>query len=157
MNAFLRYLEFLSLAVWLGAIVYLSFIVAPGVFRTLPSQDQAGAVVGLLLGRLHGLGVIAGIVYLLAGAVRVKSISGLGRPGALAVIVMVVLTLVSQQGVMRRMKALGVQMGSIERTLPSNPLRAQFDRLHRVSVQLEGAVLLLGLAALFLTVREPPR
>ena len=33
-------------------------------------------------------------------------------------------------------------------------LREEFDRLHGISVKLEGTVLLIGFAALFLTVRE---
>jgi hypothetical protein len=45
-------------------------------------------------------------------------------------------------------------MGSVVATPASNPLRAEFDRLHGISVKLEGAVLLIGFAALFLTVRE---
>jgi len=35
-----------------------------------------------------------------------------------------------------------------------SPLRAEFDRLHGVSVKLEGATLLIGFASLFLTVRS---
>lgn len=153
MNTFLRYLEFLSLGIWVGAIVYMAFVVAPAVFTTLPSQDQAGAVVGVVLSRLHWLGVGAGVVYLGAAAAQRRS---LGRPGALAVIAMIVLTLISQQVVMKKMSRLGNEMGSIERTPATSPLRRQFDRLHVVSVRIEGTVLLLGLAAIFLTVRELP-
>jgi uncharacterized membrane protein len=157
MTTFLRYLEFLSLGIWVGAIVYMAFVVAPAVFTTLPSQDQAGAVVGVVLSRLHWLGVICGIVYLASGAARQRTIDAFARPGALAVLAMVVLTLVSQQVVMARMTRLGSEMGSIERTPATSPLRQQFDRLHVVSVRIEGAVLLLGLVAIFLTVRDLPR
>jgi hypothetical protein len=52
------------------------------------------------------------------------------------------------------MDALRVQMGSVDATAADNPLRAAFDRLHQYSVQLESAVLLSGLAALFLTARQ---
>jgi uncharacterized membrane protein len=154
MNGVWRYLEILSLGTWVGSIIYLSFIVAPGVFATLPSRDQAGAVVGLVLGRLHLLGYAAGIVYLVATVARTRSLGALGRPAALAVIVMLVLTVISQQGVSPRMARLRAEMGSIERTPADNPLRVQFDRLHKVSVRLEGAVLLVGLAALYLTARQ---
>jgi hypothetical protein len=154
MSGLWRYLEFLSLGTWVGAIIYLSFVVAPGVFATLPSRDQAGAVVGLVLGRLHLLGYVAGIVFLGAAVAQARSVAALGRPAALAVIVMLVLTAVSQQGVSPGMARLRAEMGSIERTPPDNPLRVRFDRLHRVSVRLEGAVLLVGLAALYLTARR---
>jgi uncharacterized membrane protein len=154
MSGFWRYLEILSLGTWLGSIIYLSFIVAPGVFSTLPSREQAGAVVGLVLGRLHLLGYAAGVVYLVATVARTRSLGALGRPAALAVIAMLALTMISQQGVSPRMARLRAEMGSIERTPVDNPLRVQFDRLHKVSVRLEGAVLLVGLAALYLTARQ---
>lgn len=157
MNTFLRYLQFLSLSIWVGSIIYLSFIVAPALFTKLPSLDQAGAVVGVVLPRLHWLGVGCGVVYVAATVALARSFRGFGKAGALAVIAMVVLTLIAQMGVIPRMDRLRAQMGSIERTPVTSPLREQFDHLHVVSVRLEGAVLLLGLAAIFLTVRELPR
>ena len=157
MNTFLRYLQFLSLTIWVGGIIYLSFVVAPALFTKLPDIDQAGAVVGVILPRLHWVGVVCGIVYLASGLVLARSFRAFGRAGALAVIAMLILTLVAQMNIIPRMDRLGAQMGSIERTPATNPLRKQFDHLHVVSVRLEGAVLLLGLAAIFLTVRELPR
>ncbi len=154
MNTFLRFLMFLSLTIWVGGIIYFSFVVAPVLFATLPSLDQAGAVVGVILPKLNWLGVSCGVVYVATAVSLARSTRALSRAGALAVLAMIVLTLVSQMGVMSRMKKLGVEMGSIERTPVTSPLRRQFDRLHVVSVYLEGAVLLLGIGAIFLTVRE---
>ena len=45
-------------------------------------------------------------------------------------------------------------MVSVDATPRDNPLRVEFDSLHQWSVRIEGAVLLLGLAGLFLTVRN---
>lgn len=157
MSTFLRYLQFLSLTVWVGGIIYLSFAVAPALFRTLPNEDLAGAVVGVILPRLHWWGVICGAVYLAAGVGIARSPKGFVRAGALAVIAMVALTLIAQLGILPRMEKLGREMGSIEQTPATNPLRKQFDHLHVVSVELEGAVLLVGLAAIFFTVRQLPR
>jgi uncharacterized membrane protein len=154
MNTILRFLEVFALGTWLGGILYLSFAVAPGAFGTLGSRDQAGALVGLVLGRLHVFGVIAGIVYLAAALILARSLSALARPAALAVILMVVLTALSQWGISSRMGALRTEMGSVDRTPVESPLRAEFDRLHKISVRLEGSVLLIGIAALFLSVRE---
>jgi len=66
---------------------------------------------------------------------------------------MLIVTVISQHVVIRRMTNLRRQMVSVAATPPDNPLRVEFDRLHRVSVQLEGATLLIGFASLFLTVR----
>ncbi len=65
MNTFVRFLQFLSLGIWLGSILYFGAIVAPAAFAVLQS-DQAGVLIGLTLGRLHLMGMVAGIVYLLA-------------------------------------------------------------------------------------------
>ena len=156
MSSVLRYLEFLSLGTWVGSILYLSFVVAPGAFATLGSRDQAGAVVGMALGRLHALGLLTGVIYLAARLALARALAALAGPAALAVILMLVLTVVSQYGVSARLAHLRVEMGSVERTPEDHPLRVQFNRWHRLSVQLEVAVLLLGLGALFLTTRERP-
>ena len=46
MSIFLRAFEFLSLSIWLGSDVFLSFVVAPGAFSVLATRDQAGAIEG---------------------------------------------------------------------------------------------------------------
>ena len=148
-----RFLEVFALGTWVGGIIFLSFVVAPGAFAALGSRDEAGALVGLVLARLHILGWIAGLVYFVAAFARAKSAAALGRPAALAVVLMLFLTLGSQW-VSPRMTALRAQMGSVDRTPADNPLRLEFNRLHRISVHCELGVLLLGIAALFLTVRE---
>lgn len=157
MNTFLRYLEFLALTIWVGGIIYFSFVVAPVLFTRLPSIDEAGSVVGVILPRLHWLGVICGAVYLASALALMRSARAFGRVGALAVIAMLALTLIAQLGIIPRMNTLRGEMGSVEQTPVTNPLRKQFDHLHVASVWLEGAVLLLGLGAIFFTVRELPR
>jgi len=42
----------------------------------------------------------------------------------------------------------------VDATSRDNPLRVEFDKLHQVSVQLEVATLIAGIAALYLTVRR---
>jgi hypothetical protein len=76
------------------------------------------------------------------------------RPAALLVFLMIVCTMASQYGVVARMDALKLQMGSVSATPASSPLRVLFDRLHQYSVCLESAVLLSGLVALFLAARQ---
>jgi hypothetical protein len=154
MAATLRFLQFLSLGCWLGAILFFSFVVAQGAFSVLPTADLAGALVGYTLARLHVIGIVAGCVYLIAAVALGKSVGALARPATVLVFVMVVCTVISQYGVIARMDVLRLQMGSVAATPAGNPLRASFDRLHQYSVWLESAVLFSGLAALFLTARE---
>jgi uncharacterized membrane protein len=154
MSTFLRTIEFLCLGLWLGSDVFLSFVVAPGAFRALPSRDQAGALVGFVLERMHLVGVICGVVFLLARVARTRTFASFVAPVALCVVLMIALTVASQVGVSPRMAMLRVQMGSIAATAHDSPLLADFRRLHQISVLLESGVLLAGFAAIYLTVRE---
>jgi hypothetical protein len=69
-------------------------------------------------------------------------------------VLMIGLTVVSQHAVSPQMAALRVQMGSIQATAADSPLLAEFSRLHRISVSLESGVLLAGLSAMYLMVKE---
>ena len=157
MSHILRFLQVFALGTWVGAIVYFAAVVTRGAFAVLPNADLAGAMVGVTIKGLHGLGIIAAVIYLLASLGLGRSVRALAQPAALGVILMLVLTLASQRIVLPRMDALREQMGSVDATPRENSLRAEFDRLHRVSVQIESGVLLVGLAALFLTVRGGAR
>jgi hypothetical protein len=154
MTNFLRFLQVFALGAWAGSIIYFSAVVAQSAFRTLPTIDDAGRLVGFTLGGLHSMGVICAVIYLVAALGLGRSPKALVQPGAIGVILMLILTFVSQRIVIPRMDVLRAQMGSVAATVAGDPVRAEFDRLHGVSVNLEGAVLLIGIAALFLTVRS---
>jgi uncharacterized membrane protein len=154
MSTVLRTIEFLSLSLWLGSDAFLSFVVAPGAFSVLASRDQAGAMVGYALWRMHFAGVVCGVIFLLARLVRTRTIASLAAPAALCVVLMIMLTVVSQHAVSPRMAVLRTQMGSIQATAADSPLLAEFSKLHRASVALESGVLLAGFAAVYLMVRE---
>jgi uncharacterized membrane protein len=147
-------MEFLSLSLWLGSDVFLSFVVAPGAFRILVSRDQAGAIVGYSLTRMHLVGIACGIVLLLTRLIRTRTFASFLTPAALCVVLMIALTAISQFTVSAKMAVLRVQMGSIQATAADSPLLAEFSRLHRISVTLETGVLLAGFAVMYLMLRE---
>src|SRR6266704_941291 len=81
----------------------------------------------------------------------------LATRAALCVVLMILLTVVSQHVVTPKMAALRVQMGSIQAfqaRMADSPLLAEFSKWHRISVALESGVLLAGMAAMFSMVRE---
>ena len=147
-------MEFLGLSLWLGSDVFLSFVVAPGAFRILGSRDQAGAMVGFALGRMHVIGIVCGLALLQVRLMRTRTFASFATPAALCVVLMIALTAISQYTVSAKMASLRVQMGSIQATSADSPLLAEFGRLHRISVSLESGVLLTGFAAIYLMVRE---
>jgi hypothetical protein len=146
-------LQIFSLGTWVGSIVF--FIVfTQGIFPVVNNNDLTGVLVGYALGRLHIMGIIAGVVYLLATAAAEKSVGALVEPASLLVFLMLVCTMASQYGIIARMDALKLQMGSVSAAPPDSPMRLAFNRLHQYSVRLESVVLFSGLAALVLTARR---
>jgi uncharacterized membrane protein len=154
--SFLRFLMLLSLVVWLGGVIFLAFVLAPTVFSPglLPTRHLAGAIVGRSLDLLHYMGIVAGIVFLVASMLYNHMAAGNARPLAarhLLIALMLLLTAISQFAISPKMHALRAEVGVIDNVPLDNPLRMEFDRLHLWSENFEKAVLLLGLVALYAT------
>lgn len=150
----LRFLMLLSLVLWIGGIVFFGAVVAPTVFSVLPTHELAGRVVSRSLAILHWMGVVCGIVFLLASMAYSRLAAGTAQPLAarhVLIVAMIVLTLVSQVAISGRMNAMRVQLGSIDQVAPTDPLRMEFNRLHQWSTRVEMTVLVLGIAVIYLT------
>ena len=155
MSILVRFLQFFSLGTWIGGILFFGAIMAPSAFA-LFSSEPAANLVNLTLGRLHLAGLGCGVIYLIVTAAGARTPAALLSPAPLLVVVMIVLTFVSQYWVTGNMEALRAQAGGSLQSLPvDNALRASFDRLHVLSVRLEMGVLLAGIAALGLGSRQP--
>ena len=110
MNSILRFIEVFALGTWVGSIIYLSFVVAPGAFGVLQSRDQAGLMVGYSLARLHYIGMVAAVLYLVAGLALAPSLKTLLQPVMLGVVLMLLLTVVSQTQVTPRLAQLRTEI-----------------------------------------------
>jgi uncharacterized membrane protein len=157
--SFIRFLMLLSLVVWIGGIIFFAFVLAPTVFTPsiLPTRQLAGNVVNRSLGILHWMGIGCGVVFVFTSMIDARMVSGAAQPFAvrnLLVYAMIILTLISMFAVVGRMQVLRSQMAVIDDVPLNDPRRAEFDRLHVWSTRLEGTVLLLGLAVVFLTARR---
>ena len=146
----------LSLVVWLGGLIFFAFVLAPTVFSPglLPTRHLAGSIVGRSLDLLHYIAIASGIVFLIASMLYSRMATGNARPLAarhLLIVVMLLLTVISQFAISPKMHALGAEVGVIDNLPPDNPQRIEFDRLHGWSEKFEEAVLLLGLAAIYTT------
>jgi len=102
-------------------------------------------------------GIACGVALLLARLLRTRTFESVASPAALGVALMIVLTAISQYTVSAKMAGLRVQMGSIQATAEGSPLLAEFSKLHKISISLESGVLLAGIAAMVLMVRELER
>jgi uncharacterized membrane protein len=156
--AFLRFLMLLSLVVWLGGLIFFAFVVAPTVFSPglLPTRHLAGDIVSRSLGALHWMGIVSGLAFLITSAIYNRLTVGTARlltARHLLIVLMVLLTVISQFAITPKMHSLRVQSGVIDDVPLDNPLPMEFDRLHVWSEKFEQGVFLLGLATLFLTAR----
>jgi len=154
--SFLRFLMLLSLVVWLGGIIFLAFVEAPTAFTPglLPTRHMAGSIVGHSLDLLHYMAIASGIVFLIASMLLSRLSTGDARPLAarhLLIVLMLMLTVISQFAISPKMHALRAEVGVIDNVPLDNPLRHEFDRLHVWSEKVEEAILLLGLVAIYTT------
>jgi Domain of unknown function (DUF4149) len=155
MKTLIRTLLLLSLIVWLGAEIFFP-VVASVTFTVLkPDTHQAGLIVGELLRLVHVMGLAAGVVLLallaLAPAWGIFKSRSVLAPMAL-VLVMLLLTAYSQFGIIPAMErdrqtAAG---GAIDSLPLNDPARLHFEVLHKRSVNVEGAVAVLGIAVVAL-------
>ncbi len=155
--SFLRFLMLLSLICWIGGLIFFAFVLAPTAFSVLPTTHLAGNVVGRALGKLHWIGFVSGIVYLISSLLYSRVIDGTAHVFAVRhvlVCLMLARTLISQFGIIPRMDVLRASLGEVSAAPIDNPERVQFDALHVWSTRVEGAVLLLGLIVVYLTAQQ---
>ena len=152
--SFLRFLMLLSLVVWIGGLIFFAFVLAPTAFQVLPNTHLAGNVVGRALNKLHWIAIISGTVFLVTSLLYSYITQGTAHAFAMRnalIVLMLALTLFSQFWIIPRMDTLRASVGDFAAVPLTNPARVQFDALHVWSTRVEGAVLLLGLVAIFLT------
>lgn len=141
----------LALSLWLGALFGFGALVAPAVFASLQTREQAGAVVGRILGRIHGFGLMAGLALLVVSASQATL---LGWPSAAivrlaAVLLMVLLTVYNMTSVDRGIAAAKAKMARpIDEYDSESPEREEYNRWHRASTRAFGLTLVIGLALL---------
>ncbi len=152
MTAAFRILRSIALSAWTGALFFFGFV-AQVAFTHLSTHD-AGEVVRGSLSALHHIGLVAGAVYffftlLLLGTQRdthpARAIE------LVLVVAMMSLTAYIQLSIMPRMERDRLALhGDMSPATASDPAHRHFDRLHNLSVKLEGAVLIEGVLLLCL-------
>jgi hypothetical protein len=154
MKILLRTLLSLALIVWLGGEILFPIVAQVTFTKLRPDTHTAGTIVGQVLRILHGMGLVSG-VFILA-VLALAPAWGIARPrAALAAMVLVLLmiacTVYSQFGIIPAMERDRLAAGgAIDTADAENSLTAHFNRLHDRSEQVEGAILLLGLATVVL-------
>lgn len=143
----------LSLAVWLGGIIFFSFVVAPDVFGVLTplpgGRHLAGEIVNQTLGTLQWIGLVCGVVFLAASTALLKKLHSVRN---LLVAIMMGLTGFLIFSVAPNMEKIRASNPRFEKDPAA---QASFNSLHNTFVSAEATVLAVGLAALWLSTNEP--
>jgi uncharacterized membrane protein len=150
---FVNAIFLVSLVVWIGGIVFFSFIGAPSIFKSLP-PEFAGKAVSAIFPKYYPLGYMSGLVALvclLVSGIRTGSWSGLKL---LLIAVMVFLTVTNSLVTHPKARSLKEEMKITTSQTELAHIKEVFDRIHRWSVINNGIVLILGLILIFLTARN---
>jgi hypothetical protein len=157
MKTLFRTLLYLALIVWLGAEIFFP-VVAAVTFETLrPDTHTAGLIVGNLLRILHGMGLASGGVALVLLARA--PVWGIYKPRTvllpMALLVLAIgFIIYSQFSIIPAMERDRINAGgAIGAAAADNPSRMDFEKLHHRSENVEGAMLLLGLATVVFVAR----
>jgi hypothetical protein len=148
-SGFLRFVYLLALAVWIGEVVFFSFVVAPSVFGAL-GAERAGEVVGAIFPRYYALGGAAAAIAVVCGLMLTRQSAHPGRWLVAVVALAVGLGAMAWAGavVHPRAQQLRAAIHAEGRAPGDDPL---FQHAHRLAVTLNSVALLGGLAGLALT------
>ncbi len=156
MSQAIKLVYVLVLAVWIGSIVFFSFAVAPSVFRTLSPED-AGKLIRKIFSKYYLVGIVCAAVGIVCVGILVAD-SRLDKwPAILSLLLLAAMgatDLWMRQSVSPQMNDLRDRIVVISATgqQPDPELEKEWKSLHRLSVQLNAAVLLCGVVLLFLVV-----
>ena len=145
--------EAILLALWIGAAILFTVVVAPAAFAVLPTRTLAGALVGRVLPFVFYAGAFIGAVIVVLDA-AFHSVRW-GRTGAAAVAA--IACALAQLVVGARIERLRASIGGpLDALAADDPRRVAFGRLHAISVGWLGLAMLAAVLALFFAVRAVP-
>lgn len=144
----LIFIYLLALICWLGGVIFFSFFTAPVVFSVLARPD-AGKVVSVIFPRYYILGYVAGgLAFIIAIYLLIASGGSRGWWLSSVLTIGVALGCTIYAGTVVRPRVDAIRSVS-EQANPDRATKTEFDQLHRLSVILNGSVLVLDLIALF--------
>ncbi|MBI5047700.1 MAG: DUF4149 domain-containing protein [Deltaproteobacteria bacterium] len=150
MMAIIRFIHLLSLVVWLGGMIFFSFIAAPSIFKILP-REAAGDVVGDIFPKYWIIGYICSVTAV--ATIAILSFQEKAYPWARIGLLALMTVLVFYSGKVIGKNAVEVkaQIRMTEDQTQKEALRLKFKAIHRNSTILNALIMILGLTVVFLT------
>jgi hypothetical protein len=151
----IKFISILSLIVWLGAVVFFSFVVAPCLFSSLGSE-LAGRSLGKIFPIYYALGTIFGLLLFFGTGLWAWIEDEWSWNVLLSFTtcaLMLGANLYAGYEIAPKIREIKLKLAS-EIPHEKDLFQGEFNRLHRLSVILNGVVLLLGLIfTVFLVLR----
>lgn len=159
MQGALRFLQLISMTIWVGGLAFFAFVLAPLAFHVLPSVHEAGLIVGATLIRFDWVALACGAVFVLTTGLLFRSaphrVRGRYEIQLLLAVVMMLATAYIGWNLIPAMESDRVLAGGdIDKAEKTNPARIHFEELHARSEKADGTVFFLGIGVLFLMSRE---
>ena len=144
----LKFIHLLSIVVWLGMLIFFTFLGAPSIFKTLP-KETAGDVVGSIFPKYWITGYITSVLAT-ATLIAISSMR-MAWPGW-RLPVLIAMTVISfYSGLVVGKKARSIKAKIREGSDDLEALKRDFRKIHAVSAILNITVITLGLVLVFLT------
>jgi hypothetical protein len=141
----------ITVALWLGAMGFFAFAVAPAAFAVL-DREAAARLVSVVFPRYYAVGVALGVVAVVALLVDgAPADRGGGWTALLLVLVMLALTAYAWGGLLPAAHAAREAMHAAG---AGSEAALRFARLHRLASALNGVVMLAGVAFLVVQARR---
>lgn len=123
-----------AVSLWMGTAAFYSAVVLPVLFTHLPS-DQAGAIAALVFPWYFRIGAVLGVI---ATAAALRMCSGAGIAWRVAAVVLAAMTAAQLYSTL-------IVHPEVARLRADNAVQGErFQELHRLSVRLNGVVLVGG-------------
>jgi len=157
MDYLLRFLNYSFIFIWLGSIVFFSFVVTPTLFKQIP-REMTSKVLEALFPKYYFLGYLCA-----AGALLTHLLGWIQAAGGVlpflikSVVLIMMLSFTYYAGMVLYPEAhrLKIEMRkTVEEEVPPKT-KAAFKKTHRGAVLLNMGVLLLGLMYTWLLVYKP--
>jgi uncharacterized membrane protein len=151
-----KWLYLVTLALWVGSILFFSFVVAPTVFKVL-KPEEAAKLQRALFPKYYLVGLVCAAVGIMCVGLLVAERSFGKWPGVLSLLLLAAAgatnlwlrqTVVPHMANIREERATALAAGNE----PPAEVDAEWKSLHRLSVQLNVAVLICGWVLFYLIV-----
>lgn len=148
----IKWVYLISLAMWVGSIMFFSFVIAPTIFKVLKPEDAA-KLQRAMFPKYYLVGILcAGVGIVCVGVLLFERSFG-KWPGVLSLLLIAAMGMTDcwlRQSVVPHMAQIREQRAAAKE--PDPAIEHEWKSLHRLSVQLNGAVLVCGFVLVFLVV-----